>query len=228
MSKTLSETREIVRETLRRDSEALSNDRIDDFIYWSESRISDLHTFEEMYKKYQASTVKNQQEYTFPDRMKDILSLILIDGASSRKLEHIWYRNFDRSYPYPEDDTSARPEEYVDYGTYFELYPIPDDVYTLEMRCSRYPVERTSDDQESQLNRKDRLIIAGANAFGFAHIKESEDSRYWSQVFDRLYKEALETDHSAVDWTPKVKGFKITGQRKGSLYDGDYNNPFNG
>jgi len=144
--------------------------------------------------------------------MKDIYSITIQDGSNSRKLIYVHPMNFDSMVPRPATYSEGVPHWYVDYGTQFELFKIPDDSYTGVRRYSQYPSPLTADPQASDLTNKDALIVAGATAFGFWAIREIEDAEYWNNVvYKTLLGEALETDHSAEDWTPIARGFSIGG-----------------
>lgn len=84
-------------------------------------------------------TVKDVARYSPPTDTKNILSIILQDGASSIKLEPIFHRLYDKLRPRLRDKTSDRPRNYIDYGSYFEVDPMPDSEYPLFIRYGKYP-----------------------------------------------------------------------------------------
>lgn len=205
---TRTEIRVEVRSNIKRTADGVPDVRINMWINWAQTLIADWHTFEEMRKVYTAVTVNAQKIYSFPPRMKDIYSLTLQDGASSRKLVYVPAKEFEQKIPYPEHITKGRPAWYVDYGTSFELYRIPDKSYTLKLRCSQYPPDLTSDTEKSTLLRKDALIVAVATMFGFLSLRELEDATYWkNEVATPLYMASLASDHSAEDWQPVARAF---------------------
>jgi len=181
--------------------------------------VADWHTYEEMRKNYTGETVDGQKRYGFPTNMKDIFSLTLIDGASSRKLLYVYPREFDLKVPYPEQTTEGRSAYYVDYGVNFELYRIPDKAYTLNLRCSVYPSDFTSDSSTSALLRKDSLICACATMFGFLSLRELEDATYWkNEVIVPLYQASITSDHDAEDWVCVARGFDTRAERVGEYW----------
>jgi len=223
---TRSELREEVRFNLKRTSDALSDSRINTWLNWSLQFIADLHTYEEMRKVYTTTTTADQKSYSFPTRMKDIYTLRLISGASSRKLTYIYPREFDTKIPYPEQNSKRKSSYYVDYGTHFELYPIPDNSYTLELRCSLYPSSMSSDTDTPDLLRKDALIVAVATVFGFWSLREVEDASYWGgEIVPTLYQASLASDHSAEDWIPIARPYRTT---TSTLQGEWWKNPFTG
>lgn len=203
--------RDEVRENIKRTVTAFSNDRINRHLNWAKDYIADLHTFEEMRKKYTASTIQDTKAYGFPVRMKDIYSITLQDGASSRPLIYVNAREFDTKVPRPEIASTGRSNWYVDYGINFELYRIPDAVYPLNLRCSTYPSDFADDNATSDLTRKDALITAIATVFGFWTLRELEDAAFWGrEMVPPLYDASLLTDHSGEDWVPIARGFGVT------------------
>ena len=200
--------RDEVRANIKRTTSGVANTRINQWLDWGQTYVADLHTYEEMRKKYTASTADGTKLYTFPSEMKDIYTLTVQDGASSQALIYVPARHFDNIVPRSEQTSENRPRWYVDYGASFECYPIPDAVYTLNMRCSIYPSDFSADTSESTLLRKDALIAALATTFGFWSLREIEDATYWgSQIVPFLYKASLSSDHSGEDWKPVARGF---------------------
>ncbi len=201
-----------IRDNINRDASGFSASKINNRINWAQDYLSDLHTYEEMRETFTGATVADQRKYGFPPRMKDIFSMTFQDGAGSRKLTYAQARNFDEKIPRPLTVGTGRSEYYVDYGVNFELYRIPDAIYTLILRASIYPTDLSSDSAESDLKRKDNLIISIATVFCFWSLKEVEDASYWgSQLIPPLYEASLTSDHNAEDWTPVTRGFGGSG-----------------
>ena len=169
MAMTLTQMQTEVRANIKRTSTGLSDSRITNWLNWGQNLAADWHTYEEMRKNFTGHTVASVKRYGFPTRMKDIYSLTLQDGASSRKLEYVYPREFDLKIPRPEQTSNGRSCFYVDYGVNFELYRIPDIVYDLNLRCSIYPIELSAAGDVSTLLRKDALICAMATMLAFFH-----------------------------------------------------------
>ena len=208
-----------VRENIKRTATAFADTRIDTHLDWAQERIADLHTFEEMRVSDTFSTTDSVKNYSFPERMKDIFSMALQDGGSSRKLSYVPAREFDLKVPRTQTYSTGIPSCYVDYGTSFDLFKTPDDIYVVNRRFSQYPRSLSTDTMVSDLVRKDKIIVAGATSFGFWALREVEDAEYWdSIIFAKLMMEAVATDHSAVDWNPIARGFRA----RGIGYGGEY------
>lgn len=212
-----------VRQNIKRTSDAFEDSRIELHLDWVQRRIALVHSWEEMLHVYSGYTIADPitKRYTFPPRMKDFVSLKLIDGTNSHKLKYVRASRFDEEVPYPES-TTGNPAWYVDFGTYFELYHIPDAVYGMEARCSIFPVDFTEDSSESDLLGKDHLLVAAATSTGFRALKEIEDADYWAGVAADMMSECRMGDHSAEDWQPVARPYRAGGV---SI---DPNSPFTG
>lgn len=218
--------REEVRFNVKRTVTGYPNARIDTRLDWAQDYLADLHTYEEMRKNYIGATVEDQLRYGFPTRMKDIYSMTLQDGSSSRKLTYVPARLFDSKVPRPEVGSTGRSSFYVDYGVNFELFKIPNAVYVLNLRCSIYAANFSTDASISDLLRKDNLIVSIATVFCFQQLRELEDAAYWgAEMVPPLYEASLTSDHSAVDWNPVARGF---GAPTPSLQGEWWTNPFTG
>lgn len=214
--------RDEVRAIVRRDTTQMTTALLNSMIDWSQRKAANLHTFEEMRKIYTSATVADQKRYNFPDDMKDIYSLRLLDAANSRKLVYVNARDFDAGTPRPETFATGRPSHYVDYGEHFQLQLIPNDAYDLEMRCSIYPPAMTADDEDPLLANKDLMLIAGACHAGYAFLQEDELAEYWMAQFRREHADALAGEHSAEDWIAIPRGFSLLADKSTS----DPSNPF--
>lgn len=227
MAMTLSDFRDEVRESIKRDTNGVSNARINRWVNWAKDYLADLHTYEEMrYKDTSKSTVAGDNTLAWPTRMKDLYSATVQDGTRSRKLIYVPARDFDTKIPRPATYSQNLPEYYVDYGSYFELFPIPNAIYPIPIRISKYPADLTLDVHTCDLLRKDALITAIATTFGFWSLREIEDAAYWGgELVPALYEASLTGDHSAEDWIPIARGF---GAPSASLVGEWWTSPFVG
>jgi len=225
---TRSDLRDELRFNLKRNSSALPDSRLNTWLNWSLQYIADLHTYEEMRKTTTDTTPSDRTSNTmnFPTNMKDLYSITVQNGGQSTKLIYVYPRLFDKVIPRIEERGTDQPTHYVDYGTTYELYPIPDQAYTLRIRYSKYPAEMTDDTDTPELTRKDALIVAVATVFGFWSLREVEDAAYWgAQIVPTLYNASLSSDHSAEDWTPIARPYRVSG----ATLEGEWwKNPFTG
>lgn len=177
---------------------------------------------------FTSSTVASQQTYAFPNNVRRVFSLRLLDGLNSRKLSCVMPWEMDRKVPNASALTTARSWFYTPYketGT-FQLFPIPDNVYSLEIRCSLYPTNMVNPADVSQYTNADDAIIAYATMFAFRWLQETKDARDW-EIFGNevvaMLKENADEANRFVDWSPTAEGFSahdidFTGQY--------FNNPF--
>lgn len=95
-------------------------------------------------------TAISVKDYIIPTRwalvrLKDILSIKLMDESNSRKLTYISPTEIDERIPYPQDLGEQRCSVYTQRGNTVELFPIPDEVYTLYVYHTQWPVELVND-----------------------------------------------------------------------------------
>lgn len=232
MAMTGSDMIDEVRFNIKRTSSVFSDTRILRRVNWAKDYVADLHTYEEMKKIYDGSTVAydsgtgDGRRYGFPTRMKDIHSMTIQDGSSSVKLTYVPARQFDKVVPRPITRGTGTPSCYVDYGVNFELYALPDDEYPLVLRCSIYPADMTTS-SECDLLRKDNLVVSIATVFAFNSLREVEDAAYWANtIVPPLYEASLTSDHSGEDWEPVARGFSAIGAHP--MRGEWWRNPFSG
>ena len=108
----------------------------------------------------------------------------------------------------------ARPSHYCVFSTSIEVYPAPDKEYTVKLRRSRWPAPLVTDEDVSQLNQKDDLLIALTISWALYHLNNVErGNAYWT-MFRSMVKEAVDaqttkpdlyqtvsTMHPAGNWT---------------------------
>lgn len=234
MAMTIADIYGEVRENIKRTVTAVSNERIIRWVNWAQGYLTDLHTYEEMREIYSGATIDGTPRYGFPDQMKDVYSMTLQDGSSSRVLTYTPARRFDHVVPRPATYSENAGGAYVDYGTNFQVFPIPDAAYSLVLRCSIYPTDFATDGtvtttDELGILRKDALVCAVTTTFGFWMLKEVEDAAYWgSNLVPSLYDASLATDHSAEDWIPVARGFSTVGRATPIGSGNWWTNPFTG
>ncbi len=230
MALTFATMLDYVRSNIKRDAAdpvgaagGYSDDKIKQTINWAQREIANRYTFEEMRNTYDGATIVDQRYYGFPANMKDIYSLVLVDGTISVKLRYLNAREYDELRPAPEEWSSQKPYHYIDYGKNFELAPIPDAIYSMVLRASDFPTVLSADADESDLDEKDDLIISVATWAILFDLREVEFAEWWENGRSaRLWQAALRGDHSSEDWTPVARGFMSTGEGGG----GDYTNPW--
>lgn len=95
-------------------------------------------------------------------RPKDLHTLKLMDGDSSRKLVYVPPSRLDDTIPYPEGIGEGRPKWYTRRGNEVELIRIPDAVYAVYVYYSQWPNTLADDDDETPYTDLDDVIIQTA------------------------------------------------------------------
>lgn len=178
------------------------------------NRMSRKHDFREHRKIYSASTTINVKNYALPTSWKTIYDLRLIDGTSSRKLEHLQGQSFDEQVTYPEAQSTGRPNWYVPYGNSFDLYPIPVASYVMYIKCTIWPTKITATTETVTYDDdKDDLLVYGMTEELFQLLQMYEDSAVWSSKFGTALGEAIDVDGKYPDWNPVGQGFGFSQHR---------------
>lgn len=199
--------------TTTKSGTTLSNFGID-VLNRTQVRMSRKHDFREHRKIYSASTTDGTKNYALPTGWKTIYDLRLIDGSSSRKLEHAQGQHFDEMVAYPENQSEGRPVWYVPYGNTFDLYPIPDDSYVMYIKCTVWPTVITATtDTLSFDSDKDDLLVYGMTEELFQLLQMHEDSAVWNAKFVAGLRDAIDVDGKYPDWNPVGRGFGYSQNR---------------
>jgi len=207
MAMTRAEMRSMVRTALGRTVSDVPDADLNTYLNWSQESLALSYTFESMKGRYQTTTVVGQKQYNFPERVKEIESLRLIDGASSKRLPGETADAVDWAVPYPEQSTGT-PYEFVVYGDFFELVKVPDAVVTMWMRCGVLPSDMGSDSASSPLPYCDKALIFGALSIGQHFLREIELAESYGQRALGFAREAVERDKGfGREWEPKARPF---------------------
>ena len=178
------------------------------------TRLSRKHDFRECRKIYTASTTASTRNYALPTGYKTIYDLRLIDGTSSRKLEHAHGQHFDEMVAYPESQSEGRPVWYVPYGNAFDLFPIPDAAYVMYIKCTIWPpVVTLTTEATIYESDKDDLLVYSMTEELFGLLQMHEDSAVWSAKFKIALAEAIDVDGKYPDWNPVARGFGFSQNR---------------
>lgn len=208
-----------------RDKNSLSADnsttyetRIKTWLYWSHLTIARLYAFPELdtvAANYTLSTSTNV--YTFTtlvlSRVRQILSVQLIDGTASQKVDRQLWRGFAQDYPNVDEDPAGKPDIYTIFGQRVEFNKLPDDDYTLKIRYNQYPDDFSGDSDTSDYTYKDDLIVAGAVVHAYVSLQELEDAKYWAGVFAGRLQTAIGLVSEPQDWEPEGRAFDMNGHR---------------
>jgi len=189
------------------------------------NRMSRYYDFREMHKQYTDATVADAKLYTLPTNWKIIQNIRLINGTQSITLKKYQARRFDKSFPYPEGDSTDQPVWYIPWGNEFEIYPIPDAAYTINMKTIQWPtvIADTSTLIDFEPN-KDDVVLAFMIAEGFRFLQTYTDATEWENTAKLKLRESIRLELNDPDWEPIPRGFN-SGQHNSPLGD-YYNNPW--
>lgn len=125
-------------------------------------------------------------------RVKDILSIKLIDTTNSRKLEYRTPTEMDELVPYPTQVGEQRSYSYTQRGNTIELFPIPDAIYTIHVYHTQWPLVLVADaDVMSFSDDLDDVVVGLAVEMANASDPGKSSDSYQSK--------------SKVDWTTRAK-----------------------
>lgn len=190
---------------------------LEEMYEWAKLRIARAYSFPELdvVDTTTADTVADTKTYTYTTlfgaaaatKVKDILSLVIEDGTSSRKVKQLLYREFDKRFPYPEGETTRKPFFYTVFANQVEFIPVPDAVYDIHSRRSIYPTRATGDGSTAEFNNIDDLILVGTIVEYFSYLQEFKDASSWNIVWKAKLKDAVRPYIHPKDWEPEGRAF---------------------
>lgn len=178
--------------------------RLGRFLNLAQQRLARMHDFDEMEVFSQGllqNTSSDDDRFLQLPTLREVYSIVLLDGAQSRKLVGRTPTYMDRIHSKPEYWTRDRPLEYCVWGRYIETYPLPRQNFVLRMRWSAWPADLVKDADVSQFNQKDELLIELALTYAFRSLGKEEDAAKHEAFAKGLLAEAKETDRTHPDRT---------------------------
>ena len=197
---------------------------------WSQIRLARAFSFAELdvLDTTTKDTVTSTASYTYATllgataQVKEILSIVIEDGLSSRKLVRMLPRDFYRRIPDPSSQSTRKPEYYYVIGTTVYMYPIPDAVYDIHTIYSKMPTRATVDTYLSEFNFKDDLLILGTVLEFWNFYQEYAEAEAIKKIWKDKLKEAVDSVIHPTDWEPEGRAFNSS-----TLVPGEFwNNPF--
>lgn len=159
-----------------------------------------------------------------PSNIKSIMSLRLVDGENSRKLQYKSYNVWDKLIPDPGFYRVDRPLFYTRWNNVIELWPVPDAEYTIDIRLTVWPTDLSLDADTSILNNKDDAIIMLANSWVSGAIGRMEDAaRFW-RIYTNLLNDAVDEQLTQPDKMLLPEGIVHKKLGEGTT-DSYWNNP---
>jgi hypothetical protein len=160
-----------------------------------------------------AKTVAGQKIYHIENdlklvRPKDIYTIRLMDGANSRKLDYVPFRELDARVPYTEIATTGRPRWYTVRGRYIELFCIPDKSYDLYIQHSQWPRKLVNESDETDYLNIDHVIVALAADMAMSVLEGSSGD--WAARAQQLLGISLTEEETRPDQMLVARPFQAT------------------
>lgn len=201
------------KELKRELGESLSNradltSRLGSFLNIAQDRIARKYKFSEMtdnkilFIGSSGATDEDREmdrKVTLPEQVRDIMSLMLIDGSASRKLEFIPSREWDNAVSIEKQFITGRPQSYTVFKNEIILYRIPDKEYKIELRYSKWPKKLVKDDQYSDFDHKDDLLVTAAQLWALQSLGEIERANHVYAIYKTLVEEVVGYDQTKAD-----------------------------
>lgn len=186
--------------------------QIQTYVNWGIKRITRAHLWSELYTfdKTSLDTATNTETVSLSSltpACRIVLSLVLEDGANSRKLTKVHPRRWDKILSDPSQYTTGKPNWYTKKGTSLYLFKIPNDTYDLWISYSAWPADLAADESTPALTNKDDLIVT-ATALELSYsIGDANDIKMWEGRYNRMLAMAVRDDMQDPDWAPVARGY---------------------
>lgn len=177
--------------------------RLGRVINLAQQRLARMHDFDEM-KIISTTTIQNtasdNDKYLTLPSVREVYSMVLLDGSNSRKIQQKSSRYWDTLIPKPEYWTRNRPVNYTIWGSStVELWPLPNITYTLRMRWSKWPATLSIGTETSEFLEKDEILIELALSYIFRSLGKEDDAAKHETFAKKLLGEAETMDSQMPD-----------------------------
>lgn len=206
----------------------LSDARIVTGLNIAQARISRFWDFQELKL---TATAQNQfsanpasdKYMRVPANLKTIHTLVMLDGATSRKLTEKPWRMFDQLFPMPEWDPRFKPSLYSRWGYLLLLYPVPDAQYTFSLKFTARPTPFAGESAPNQLSdyeEKDDVLINLTLEYFWRSFGRYDKAEFF-------LKQAMNDLEGAIKRDDDRPDMSVSWDNLGTIVEGDYwNNPF--
>lgn len=169
--------------------------RLDDVINLSQMRIARRHRWEELERMYTrtpsiTSSAYDDKFLAFPGNLRDVYSVLLLDGFQSRKLTRVPYRRWDRVIPAPEQFSRGHPSHYTLFRNTMELWKVPDAAYQYIIRAVIWPAALSDSSSVSDLDQKDDMIITLTTSWLLLTSGREESANKWWRIYRNMMNDA--------------------------------------
>lgn len=176
--------------------------RLGRFVNMAQMRLARMHDFDEMEVLSLTTITNTNQEldrFLQMPTLREVYSVVLLDGANSRKLEGRTPQYNDRMIPKPDYWTRDRPAEYTVWGNFLEFWPLPNATYSIRVRWTQWPPTLVNDTDKSLFLAKDDVIIELAVSRAFYSLGKEEDAMKHEGIARILLEEGKEVDRTRPD-----------------------------
>lgn len=176
--------------------------RLGRFVNLAQQRIARIKDFDEMQIISQTVLPFNSDDndrFLVLPTIREVYSIVLLDGANSRKLVGRTPSFMDRMQAKPEYWTRSWPVVYCLWGNTIEMFPMQKSGFSIRMRWTQWPLELTEDTDVSQFLQKDDIIIQFALSYANYSLGKEETAKKHEARALQLLAEAKETDRTKPD-----------------------------
>ena len=176
--------------------------RLPRVINLAQQRLARIHDYDEMEvisTTVISNTGNDNDKYLTLPLKREVFSIVLLDGANSRKLIQRTPQYWDRRLPMPEYWSRDRSQDYIIWGNVVEIWPLPDASYTLRMRWSMWPADLVNANDKSEFLNKDELLIELSLVYLLNSLGKEADAAKHSAIVSMLMAEAAAKDDTKPD-----------------------------
>lgn len=176
--------------------------RLPRIVNLAQQRLARMHDFDEM-EVISTTTVANtgsdnDRFLTLPT-VRDVYSIVLLDGANSRRINGRTVQFMDSLLPKPEYWSRDRPTDYVVWGNTLEFFPMPNATYTLRMRWTQWPSDLVAGTDISQFNQKDEILVELSLVYAYRSLGKEEEAAKHERTLTQLFTESSRMDAAKPD-----------------------------
>ncbi len=187
------------------------------FIQMAEARMDRRLRHHQLWARYTAPTVADQETLALPASFGG-LKRVRLTSTTPDKILH------PAGPKFPPASSSGEPDEYSIIGAELQFFPTPDAVYTVEITYSVKvtPLGSGNADNWILLNHPD-LYLYGAMIFAWRHLGEVQKADQAEVYFERILEEAIRESYMDLmsDGPPLAQlDYTLSGQRRGNILGG--------
>ena len=141
---------------------------------------------------------------SLPSGTRELHGINILDGGNLYPLQAVGHKQWKDNY-YPQyGNVTGRPTIYSAWGNSLELYSPPDKEYTAKVRHTKWPDDLSSDEDKSNLDKKDDLIVALTICWTLYHLNNPDRANAYWAIFKSMIKEAIDSQNMKPDLHQKV------------------------